>query len=131
MLSSQNVMDVNKIAERHLKAFLDIIILAILNGGSTHGYKIIAAIHKEFGILLSPGSLYPLLHCLEDDKLIESTLDRGKIVYRVTLSGKEKFEKAVAAYNFSIQKMSHFVKTHGEPSPLLIQETRENILVFQ
>lgn len=131
MLSNQNVMDVNKIAERHLKAFLDIIIIAILNGGSSHGYRIIAAIHKEFGILLSPGSLYPLLHCLEDDKLIESTLDRGKIVYRVTSSGKEKFEKAVAAYNFSIQKMSHFVKTRGESSPLLIQEAEENLLIIR
>jgi len=54
-------MDVNKIAERQLKAFLDIVILAILNGGSTHGYKIIEGIHKEFEILLSPGSLCPLL----------------------------------------------------------------------
>jgi DNA-binding PadR family transcriptional regulator len=130
MLSSQNVMDVNKILERHLKTFLDVVILAILNGGSTHGYKIIAAIHTEFGVLLSPGSLYPLLHCLEDDKLIESTLDKGKVVYRVTPAGKEKFRKAFAAYNFSIQKMSHFVKTHGEFSPQLIQEAEEDILVI-
>ena len=119
-------MDVNKIIERHLKAFLDIVILAILNGGSMHGYKIIAAIHKEFGILLSPGSLYPLLHSIEDDKLIESTLDRGKVVYRITPAGKEKFGKAFAAYNFSIQKMLHFVKTHGEFSPQLIQEAKED-----
>lgn len=124
-------MNVNKIIERHLKAFLDIVILAILNGGSMHGYKIIAAIHREFGILLSPGSLYPLLHCLEDDKLIESTLDRGKIVYCVTPIGKEKFGKAFAAYNFSIQKMAHFVKTHGEFSAQLIQEEKEEILVIR
>ena len=122
-------MNVNKILERHLKAFLDIVILAILNRGSMHGYMIIAAIHKEFGILLSPGSLYPLLHCLEDDKLIESTLDRGKIVYHVTPAGKEKFGKAFAAYNFSIQKMSRFVKTH-ESSPKLIQEAEEDSIVI-
>ena len=127
MLSFQNVMYENKIAERHLKTFLDIVIMAILTGGSTHGYKIIATLHKEFGILLSPGSLYPLLHCLEDDKLIESTFQKGKVVYRVTSAGKEKFGKAVVAYNFSIQKMSHFVKTHGESLPLLIQE-EEGIL---
>jgi DNA-binding PadR family transcriptional regulator len=119
-------MNANRITERHLKAFLDIVILAILNGGSTHGYNIIAAIHKEFGILLSPGSLYPLLHCMEDDKLIESTLDRGKIIYRVTPAGKEKFRKAFAAYNLSIQKMSHFVKIHGEFS---VQSIREEMCV--
>ena len=93
-----------------------------INWGITHGYKIIATLHREFGILLSPGSLYPLLHCLEEDKLIESTLDKGKVIYHVTSAGKEKFGKAVDAYNLSIQKMSRFVKTCGDSSPLLIQK---------
>ena len=119
-------MNVNKINEKNLKSFLDITISAISKEESMHGYKIIAAIHKEFGILLSPGSLYPLLHCMEDDKLIESTLDRGKIIYRVTPAGKEKFRKAFAAYNLSIQKMSHFVKIHGEFS---VQSIREEMCV--
>ena len=101
--------------EKNLKAFLDIVILAILREGSTHGYKIIATIHEEFGILLSPGCLYPLLHCLEEEKLIVSTIDRAKVVYYLTPEGKEKFEKAFIAYNFSMQKMSRFVKTHLEP----------------
>jgi DNA-binding PadR family transcriptional regulator len=126
MLSFQNVMYENKITERHLKTCLDIAIMAILTGESAHGYEIIATLHKEFGILLSPGSLYPLLHCLEDDKLIESSLDKDKVVYRVTSAGKEKFGKAVDAYNFSIDKLSHFVKTHGESLHLLNQETEEN-----
>ncbi len=123
MLSFQNVMYENKIAERQLKTCLDIVIMAILYGGSTHGYNIIATLHKEFGILLSPGSLYPLLHSLEDDKLIESNINKGKVVYRITSSGKEKFGKAVVAYNFSVQKMSHFVKTRGESFPLLTEQT--------
>ena len=107
-------MNVNKIMEKNLKAFLDIVILAILRDGSTHGYKIIATIHEEFGILLSPGCLYPLLHCLEEEKLIVSTIDKVKVVYCLTPKGKEKFEKAFIAYNLSIQKMSRFVKTHVE-----------------
>ena len=114
MLSSQNVMNINKIMEKNLKAFLDIVILAILREGSTHGYKIIVTIHEEFGILLSPGYLYPLLHCLEDEKLIVSTIDRAKVVYCLTPEGKEKFGKAFIAYNLSTQKMSRFVKTHVE-----------------
>lgn len=116
VLSFQNVMYENKITERHLKTCLDIVIMAILTGGSTHRYKIIATPRKEPGISLSSSSLYPLRHWLEDDKLIESTLDKGKVFYRVTSAGKEKIGKAVAAYNLSIQKMSHFVKIHGESS---------------
>jgi DNA-binding PadR family transcriptional regulator len=104
--------------EKNLKTFLDIVILAILREGSTHGYRIIATVHEEFGILLSPGCLYPLLHCLEDEKLIVSTVERAKVVYCLTPKGKENFEKAFIAYNFSAQKMSRFVKTHVEiPCP--------------
>lgn len=105
-----------RITERHVKTFLDIMVLAMLNGEPIYGYKIIAAIHKEFGVLLSPGSLYPLLHFLEGNKLIESRLHKGKILYQATSKGKEKFEKTFAAYKVSIQRISHFVKVHGKIS---------------
>lgn len=76
------------ITERHVKAFLGILILAILNGNPMYGYKIIAAIHKEFGVLLSPVSLYPLLHALEEKRMIESRFQGGKIIYMMTSNGK-------------------------------------------
>ena len=105
-----------RITEKHVKTFLDIMVLAMLNGEPMYGYKIIAAVHKEFGVLLSPGSLYPLLHFLENNKLIESCLSKGKILYQATPKGKEKFEKTFAAYKASIQRMSNFVKVHGKIS---------------
>lgn len=106
-----------RIIEKHVKTFLDIVVLAMLNGEPMYGYKIIAAIHKEFGVLLSPGSLYPLLHFLEDNKLIESRFNKGKIVYQTTYRGKEKFEKTFTAYKTSLQRMSNFIKIRGEFSP--------------
>lgn len=102
-----------QIIEKHVKTFLDIVVLALLNGKPMYGYKIIAAIHKEFGVLLSPGSLYPLLHVLEDRKLIEASFDKGKIVYRTTFKGKEKFDSVFVAYKASIQRMSNFIKVRG------------------
>jgi DNA-binding PadR family transcriptional regulator len=102
-----------RIGEKHLKTFLDIVILAILNGEPTYGYKIIAAIHKEFGVLLSPGSLYPLLHLLEENQVIESHSIKGKTVYQATPKGKEDFQRLLAAYNASTKKMSNFVRNNG------------------
>jgi len=102
-----------RITEKQVKAFLDIVVLAMLNGQPMHGYKIIAAIHKEFGILLSPGSLYPLLRFLERNKLIESRSNKGKIVYKATPLGREKFKKVFTAYRVSIQCMSNFIAAHG------------------
>ena len=102
-----------RITEKYVKAFLDIIVLAMLNGEPTYGYKIIAAVHKEFGILLSPGSLYPLLRILEDKKLIEATFNKGKIVYQVTPKGKIKFGDAFVAYRVCMERVSNFVKALG------------------
>jgi DNA-binding PadR family transcriptional regulator len=110
----ENVMSEERIIEKQVKTFLDIVVLAILNGNSMHGYKIIAAIHRDFGVLLSPASLYPLLHLLENNKLIESRFDKGKTVYNVTPKGKEKFEKKFTAYKRSIQIMMNFIRTRGE-----------------
>ena len=110
-LIGENVMSEDCVIEKQVKTFLDIVVLAILNGNSMYGYKIIAAIHRDFGILLSPASIYPLLHLLENNKLIESRPDKGKTVYCVTPKGKEKFEKIFAAYNLSIQIITNFIKT--------------------
>ena len=106
----------DKIIERHVKAFLDILILAILNGKPTYGYKLIAAIHTEFGVLLSPGSLYPLLHSLEESRLIESRFEGGKIVYAATQMGRRKFQEVFTAYRMAMQTMENFIKHHGENS---------------
>jgi len=105
-----------RIVARHVKAFLDIVVLAMLNGQPMYGYKLIAAVHKEFGVLLSPGSLYPLLHSLEDNKLIKSSFHGGKIVYEVTRNGKNKFKSVLTAYKIAMRRVENFVKIHGETS---------------
>lgn len=104
-----------RIVTRHVKGFLDIVVLAMLNDKPMYGYKLIAAVHKEFGVLLSPGSLYPLLHSLEDNKLIEPRFQggkRGKIVYAVTTNGKKKFQNVLLAYESAMQKMENLIKVH-------------------
>ena len=106
-----------RITEKSVKAFLDIIVLGMLNGEHLYGYKIIAAIHKEFGVLLSPGSLYPLLHFLEDNRMIKSSFDGGRIIYHATPKGRTKFVNAFTAYKAAIQKMLNFTRLHGEISP--------------
>lgn len=102
--------------EKQVKTFLDIVILAMLKDRSMHGYKIIATIHREFGILLSPASLYPQLHLLEANRVIEPYFDKGKVVYSLTPKGKEIFEKKTNAYDISTQIMKNFIKTRGKIS---------------
>jgi DNA-binding PadR family transcriptional regulator len=100
------------ITGRHVKAFLDLLILGILNGKPMYGYKIIAAIHKEFGVLLSPGSLYPLLHALEEKRMVESQFQGGRIIYSVTPNGKKIFQNTFAEYKATVQQMDNFINSN-------------------
>ena len=113
MFEENLMVEEDQTIEKHVKTFLDIVILSMLNGRPTYGYKIIAIIHKEFGILLSPASLYPLLHALENEKLIESSSDDGKTFYQLTPRGKETFRKKFSAYNLSTHIMCNFIKKGG------------------
>lgn len=100
-----------RITERHVKAFLDLLILGILNGKPMYGYKIIAAVHKEFGVLLSPGSLYPLLHILEEKEMVSSEPQGGKIVYSVTSAGRRTFQNTFTEYRAAIRQMDSFMES--------------------
>jgi DNA-binding PadR family transcriptional regulator len=105
------------ITQRHVKAFLDLLILGILNGKPMYGYKIIAAVHKEFGVLLSPGSLYPLLHTLENKRIVTSELQGGKIVYSATSAGRRAFQNTFTEYRAAIQQLDSFLKSNARSSP--------------
>jgi DNA-binding PadR family transcriptional regulator len=102
---------------KYVKNALDLVILAILNGKPMYGYKIMADIHKEFGVLLSPGSLYPLLHSLEEKKLIESHAEGGKKIYKATNEGRIRFQGAFSAFRISMNQLENFIKRNGKDSP--------------
>ena len=105
-------MNGERITERHVKAFLDLLVLGILNGHNMYGYKIIGAVHKEFGVLLSPGSLYPLLHMLEEKKMISSEARGGKIVYSATSVGRRAFQNTFAEYRAAVRQLDKIGRAH-------------------
>lgn len=60
------------VSERMVKSFLDLFVLAILNGGSRHGYDIMRQLKAWTGARIGPGTLYPLLYELEDWELVSA-----------------------------------------------------------
>jgi len=101
---------------KYVKTSLDLVVLAILDDKPMHGYKIMAAIHTEFGVLLSPGTLYPLLHSLEEKKLVESRVEGGKKVYEATNEGRTRFQNAFTMFKVSMNQLESFVKRNGKNS---------------
>jgi len=77
-----------------LRGHLDLMLLATLrDAGQAHGYAIIAGLRERSAgaFDLPEGTVYPALHRLERDGLVESEWDanapRRRRVYRLTAAG--------------------------------------------
>jgi PadR family transcriptional regulator PadR len=81
-----------------LRGSLDLMVLSVLSDGSKYGYLIQKQIRDASGerVKLQAGTLYPLLHRLEEDKLIRSRWDestgRGRKWYEITSAGKQRLQ---------------------------------------
>jgi len=93
-----------------VKAFLDIIVLAILYENPSHGYKLIEDIHNNFGVLLSPGTLYPLLYRLEERNLIEVEEVQRSKVYRLTSEGNRRLFQIIKIYREKMKNILEFIE---------------------
>lgn len=53
------------------------------------GYDVLIFVREQFGLLLSPGTVYSRLYSMEREGLIELVIEKGKKrVYRLTDLGK-------------------------------------------
>jgi len=98
-----------ELAQNLVKKNLDIIILSMLKDNPIHGYKIIADLHTTFGILLSPGTLYPLLYRLEAEELVQVEEKSRRKLYSLTPKGLHRTIDIVASYRRNISKIMKFI----------------------
>ena len=77
-----------------LKGHLELLLLAVLSEGPTHGYAVIESLRSmSEGVFdLPEGTIYPALHRLEHQGLLCSSWSedsaRRKRIYRLTLKGQ-------------------------------------------
>jgi DNA-binding PadR family transcriptional regulator len=88
---------------------LELAVLGLLNDSPMHGYELRKRVTTllGWGRVLSFGSLYPCLRQMQQDGLLseDTSVDtpaaraarRGKIVYKLTAEGKERFATLVSA----------------------------------
>ncbi len=78
-----------------LKGHLDLLLLAILADGPAHGYAVIESLRaRSQGLFdLPEGTVYPALHRLEDQGLLQSSWSedsaRRKRIYQLTPKGQQ------------------------------------------
>lgn len=88
-----------KIDKSLLSGSTAMLVLALLKDGDKYGYEMIEELAKRSDdtFLMKEGTLYPLLHTLEKDRLVESytqkaSSGRERKYYRLTHSGREQLE---------------------------------------
>jgi len=81
--------------EKMVKDNLESIILAILQKSTMCGTEIIGTIHLKFNVLLSPGTIYPLLHSLKQKGLLTVKKLGKEIVYAPVEDAKPRIRSIV------------------------------------
>ena len=96
-----------------LKGHLELLLLATVCSGATHGYAIIKVLRERSGELLNlpDGTMYPALHRLESAGLLKSSWSsdggRRKRMYQLTPAGHEALEQARSEWG----KFTHAVNS--------------------
>ena len=78
-----------------LNGTLETMMLEVMSGGPSYGYEIVQTVFSRSGgeFALKEGSLYPALHRLERQKLLESYWSevdsRRRKYYRLTAAGRD------------------------------------------
>lgn len=81
-----------KLRERALKNFIDILVLKEMEKHPLSGYDVIGLVHQRFGTLTSSGTVYSMLYSLEREGLIQGVSNERKRVYALTEKGKQNIE---------------------------------------
>jgi len=77
--------------ERFVRSHLDLVVLRLLKDKPKWGYEINMGIREKFDVYLSAGTLYPLLHTLQDNGYVEGSIEPGprvRRIYKITPRGE-------------------------------------------
>ncbi|MBI2937494.1 MAG: PadR family transcriptional regulator [Thaumarchaeota archaeon] len=91
--------DVDKNIRRQcVNSHLDLIILSLLNTKELSGYDLVVIIQKRFDVLLSPGTIYPILKSLDSHKLVQTSYTKRKKLYKLTDQGSLYLSQLLGGY---------------------------------
>lgn len=106
----------NTPADPHRDLFrgsLDVLTLAVLADSPRYGYAIQKQLDQYLGQRPTPGTLYPLLHRMESQGLIQSTTEttsaRPRKWYTLTPEGRTALRKQAADWQATIARLQSVV----------------------
>jgi len=100
----------NDSIEKMVKDNLEAIILSLLQRKPMCGTDIIKIIHLEFNVLLSPGTIYPLLHSLKKKGLLTFRKWGKATTYAPTEDAKLKIRSIVDEHIQARKLLNHYLQ---------------------
>jgi PadR family transcriptional regulator, regulatory protein PadR len=97
------------------------LVLATLRDGAKHGYQIATDVERDSGgrFVLQHGTLYPILHRLEQEGLIAGRWSEGegrrKKQYRLTRAGRKRLEGEARHVAEVLSSLVRLLGEEGEP----------------
>ena len=100
-----------------MKGSTAMLVLSVISGEDMYGYKIIKELEKrsENIFCLKEGTLYPILHALEDEGLVTSywvdVENRKRKYYHITRKGKKMLKEKreeFKEYSSAVEKVLNF-----------------------
>jgi PadR family transcriptional regulator, regulatory protein PadR len=104
-----------KLSSELLRGSLDLMILSVLAEGSMYGYSIQKRLAEASNdaVQLQAGTLYPLLHRLESDRLIRSKWERstgrGRKWYELTAAGNRRLHQHACEWHSYVACLKQLV----------------------
>ncbi len=102
-----------KIEKSLLSGSTPMLVLSLLSDGDKYGYEMVEELAKRSDdtFLLKEGTLYPLLHSLEKDKLVRSYTKiapngRERKYYQLTYDGKEHLRSKEKEWRLFSEKVN-------------------------
>ena len=109
------------LSKKTLDGNVETLILAVLRGGASYGYQIVTDINEMGGGLLElgEGTIYPVLHRMEDRELIEANwkvADNGRQrkYYRITPAGHKALAANQQQWQGLVQVMNSIFTPDGD-----------------
>jgi len=99
--------------QRFVKDELETIVLAFVLREPMCGTDIIKTIHTKFNVLLSPGTIYPLLHDLEKKGLLKCEYGVKTKTYKPIKGAEEKIRKMLEEHVKASRFLSKFLQVTG------------------
>ncbi len=101
----------------------ELLILQLLSRRSMYGYEIVQEIKQSTGQVLEfgEGCIYPLLHKLESQKLLNSesrvVSGRKRVIYRTSAAGKKRLATSQENWRRIVAAVGSVLEgaTHGRP----------------